>query len=266
MRTFIALFKFFLFALVTLITLPLQLTVLAFTKGKTAYAIPFLWEKAVRRIFCIKLTVVGTPSLKQQTIFVSNHISYLDIPTLGSVLPVSFVAKKDVASWPVFGFLSKLQQTAFISRERSDAQKEKYALDTMLKEGKSLIIFPEGTSTDGRNVRDFKSSLFSIAFKDDLPNLIVQPLTISMVTTNGNVITTQDDRDLYSWHIDMDTSLATHLWRFAKSSGAEIKVIFHPPIAAHEHKDRKTLAKTCHFTVSNGLEKFTNNNQKENAQ
>ncbi len=233
--------------------------VLALHKGKGAYIIPNIWEKIVCGIFRIKIEIIGKPYNEGQTIFVCNHLSYLDIPAIGSVLRASFVAKKDVADWPVFGFLSKLQQTAFISRDRADARKGKYALDTMLDTGKSLIIFPEGTSTDGREVRGFKSSLFSIAYKDNLPNLVVQPMTISMKKVNDQNITSQEIRDIYAWHIDMDMPMEEHLWRFAKSKGATITIEFHEPIKAQQEKDRKTLAKLCHERVSNGLEKQHNN-------
>lgn len=224
-----------------------------FHKGKYAYILPYIWQKFTCRIFSINLIISGTPHVKAQTIYVGNHVSYLDIPVIGSVLKASFVAKKDVASWPVFGFLSKLQQTAFISRERADASKGKQTLNTMLNQGKSLIIFAEGTSTDGREVLPFKSSLFSVAIQDTLPNIYIQPITLRMKTTNNKEIITQDDRDLYSWHRDMDTPLGPHLWRFAKSRGATISLKFHPEIKAHDFSNRKTLAKACHNTVSIGL-------------
>ncbi|MGN7439106.1 MAG: lysophospholipid acyltransferase family protein [Alcanivorax sp.] len=253
MRTAIAAFKFLLFTLLSLLVAPLQILTLMIHKGNGAYIIPWLWQKTVCKIFRIKVIVEGTPYTDSQTIYVSNHISYLDIPAVGRILRASFVAKKDVASWPVFGFLSKLQQTAFISRSREDAKKEKHALDNMLTDGKSLIIFPEGTSTDGREVLPFKSSLFSIAYREGLDDIMIQPFTISMSRVDNKDITTQEIRDIYSWHINMDTPLEKHLWRFAKSTGAEIKVTFHTEIRASDFSDRKTLAKTSHNAVSNGL-------------
>tara|TARA_R110001592_G_scaffold16881_14_gene71713 strand:+ start:2359 stop:3048 length:690 start_codon:yes stop_codon:yes gene_type:complete len=225
-----------------------------FCKENAAYILPWLWQKIVCSIFRITVRVNGTPYTDSQTIYMSNHVSYLDIPAIGSILRASFVAKKDVASWPVFGFLSKLQQTAFISRSREDVKKEKHALDSMLNDGKSLIIFPEGTSTDGREVRLFKSSLFSIAMKENLRGIKVQPVTLRMETVNQKQIHTQDDRDLYSWHIDMDTPLDKHLWRFARNKGAVISLTFHPPLNASDFSDRKTLAKACYNTVSKGLD------------
>lgn len=249
-----ATFKFILFALLTVHIVVLQVILMLFYKGKGAYILPCLWQKCVCKIFSIKVKIIGTPHTSSQTIYISNHISYLDIPVIGSILPTSFVAKKDVASWPVFGFLSKLQQTAFISRDRVDAIKGKQTLNAMLSQGKSLIIFAEGTSTDGREVLPFKSSLFAVALQENLPDIHVQSITLKMRTVNQKEIITQDDRDLYSWHRDMDTPLGTHLWRFAQSRGAEISLNFHPQVKAHDFSDRKTLAKACHNTVSNGLE------------
>ncbi len=253
MRFLIACIKFLFFILLCLVVVPTQLVVLLLHKGNGAYIMPWLWQKAVCKIFRINIQITGTPYTDTQTIYIGNHISYLDIPAVGSILRASFVAKKDVASWPVFGFLSKLQQTAFISRSREDAKKEKHALDTMLDEGKSLIIFPEGTSTDGCEVLPFKSSLFSIAYKEGLEDIRIQPITINMTRVDKREIKTQDDRDIYSWHLNMDTPLEKHLWRFALSRGATISLNFHDVLKASDLKDRKTLAKACYNAVSNGL-------------
>ncbi len=254
MRIATASIKLLLFAIITLITIPLQLIVMTFHKGKYAYIIPYLWQNGTRMIFSIKPIIQGSPIKDRQIIYVSNHISYLDIPVIGSILRASFVAKEDVASWPVFGFLSTLQQTAFISRRKSDAKKGQNTLDNMLADKKSLIIFPEGTSTDGREVRPFKSSLFSIALKNADQNIEIQPITLKMIKSDGKQIDTQESRDIYAWHINMDTPLHIHLWRFAKTTGTEISVEFHPPINPSDYSDRKELAKACHSAVSNTQE------------
>lgn len=253
MRPLVATIKLSVFGLLVILVSPLQLLILAVHRGKGAYLVPCLWHKAICAVLRIRIQVTGKPQTNTQTLFVSNHISYLDIPAIGSLLKASFVAKKDVESWPVFGFLSKLQQTAFISRSREDAQKEKSALDKMLTDGKSLILFPEGTSTDGRTVLPFKSSLFAIALKDEAQNLMIQPFTITMLTVNRKPPQTQDERDIYAWHINMDTPLPDHLWRFAKSRGAVIGLHFQEPVRAKDYKDRKTLANHCHDLVSKGL-------------
>lgn len=184
----------------------------------------------------------------------SNHLSYLDIPVLGSLIRSSFVAKSEVEAWPLFGFLSKLQQTEFIQRKRSQARNQKSVLQSRIESGESLIVFPEGTSTDGQTVLPFKSSLFSLAFPEDKSDIYVQPITIKIKSINGKPVQNQETRDLYAWHIDMDASLASHLWGFAKTKGVFLSIEFHPVLQAIKYGDRKTLAKLCHENVCKGLD------------
>lgn len=254
MRSIIAAFKLLAFFVLSLVIVPAQLLVLCVHKGPYAYILPQLWHKGVCFIFRIKVRLRGAPVQNNQTLYVSNHLSYLDIPAIATTIRASFVAKSDVASWPVFGFLSKLQQTAFIERSRGAAAKEAGALDRMLAAGKSLIVFPEGTSTDGQSVLPFKSSLFSLALKDTAQPLHIQPFSIQIKKVNGKAPTTQELRDIYAWHRDMDTELPQHLWLFAKSKGAEIALSFQPVIISSDFEDRKTLARHCHEAVSNGVE------------
>lgn len=256
MRSVIAGLKFVLFFLWCCVIVPAQLVVLLFHKGCGAYILPYYWHKGVCLIFGLQVRVEGQPQRSGQVLFVGNHLSYLDIPVIGTVLKASFVAKKDVAQWPVFGFLSKLQQTAFIDRARGAAIKEADSLGSMVAQGKSLIIFPEGTSTDGRNVLPFKSSLFSLALADAVREMRIQPFTVHIETIAGQAPESQDIRDIYAWHRDMDTELPVHLWGFAKSKGAVIVLTFHAPIRAQDYEDRKALAKACHEHVSNGLLKI----------
>ena len=250
-----AVFKILLLALITLPVVVFQPLLLLVHRGNFAYVIPKLWHKGVCAIFSIQVRIEGTAHTSSQVIYLSNHLSYLDIPVIGRFLTASFVAKADVRTWPVFGFLSTLQQTAFISRARQNAKQETRSLAHMIGEqGHNIIVFPEGTSTDGKSVRPFKSSLFSVAIEAQNPDLRVQPFTISMITTNKNPIETQSDRDLYAWHIAMDTPLPKHLWAFAKSKGAEITLTFHAPILARDYHDRKLLSKICYEKVLGGLQ------------
>lgn len=230
---------------------PLQIILMIFHRGHGAYVLPHIWQKGVCRIFGLKVIVEGTPLHNRQTVFVCNHISYLDIPVLGSILKASFIAKREVAAWPVFGFLSRLQQTAFISRSRNDAKREKNALSNMLDEGKSLILFAEGTSTGGTTVAPFKSSLFSMTLDDNRHNLLIQPVTLRIEQVNGQMATTQDIRDLYAWHGDM--TMPPHLKAFTGKRGATIRVIFHAPIDPKTFSDRKIMADQCHAAVLSGI-------------
>lgn len=253
MNSFKASLKMLAFVLWSIVLVPPQMLILAFHKGKHAYAIPFLWENGVRTIFQIRYTIEGVPLRGHQVFYMSNHLSYLDVPLLGSILRASFVAKSEVGKWPVFGFLSKLQQTEFIERKRTSIGRETGKLAEKIANGRSLILFPEGTSTSGYEVFPFKSSLFTLALGNGNEDIFLQPVTISLLKVNGEAPQTKDERDLYAWPLDLDMELPPHLFRFAKTSGADLRVTFHPPVRARDFTDRKVLAKTCHDSVSNGL-------------
>lgn len=188
-----------------------------------------------------------------------NHLSYLDIPVVGSVIPDSFVSKSDVAKWKLFGFLAGLRQTAYVIRGSVDPIVASQGVEKRLQEGDNLIIFPEGTSTDGQSVIEFKRGVFARAIDANIEDLNIQPVTLQVVRANGNPLETQDDRDLYAWHngMDDDFELQHHLWKFAQSKGAEIHLTFHDPIAVKDYDDRKILAKDTHIAVSNGLKNST---------
>ncbi len=256
MLWFKAFFRFILFAVVAVVISCFQSVVLLFTKGRLAYILPWLWHWLMCRIFSLRVHVDGAPASQRQVIFMANHLSYLDIPVLGALIKGSFVAKEDVQSWAVFGFLSKLQQTAYISRRRGAAKTVQAQLDRLLGQGKDLILFPEGTSTDGRDVYPFKSSLFSLILGSQVDDLVVQPVTIQVTSTDGQPVTRESEQallDLYSWHINMETPLGEHLWLFAQTSGADIHVCFHEPLSANAFNNRKDMAKSCHDVVRGGL-------------
>ena len=242
------------FATWSLLVVPPQLVVLVVTRGAPAYIIPQIWHRGVIRIFGLKLHIIGTPQRETQTIYVSNHISYLDIPVLGSVLSAAFVAKSEVAGWPVFGFLSRLQQTAFINRARVDTAQSRDSLKARLNQGQSLILFPEATSSNGREVLHFRSSFFALAegaqrhfegHGGEDGGIYVQPLTVRVQDnrTRGGYTAIEN----YAWYGDME--LPPHLWHFAKYGAADIELIFHHPIAPQRHPDRKTLANLCEQAI-----------------
>lgn len=253
MRSLIASLKLFAFLILVVIVSITQPIVLLFTRGPKAYVLPWIWYKAVCFVFQIRITTHGTPRNDGQTLFMGNHISYLDIITLGAHIKASYVAKSEVEGWALFGFLSHLQQTAFIERKKTSIARAKDGLQPRIIAGDSFTIFPEGTSTDGREVRAFNSSLFQLAIDSDNPDLRVQPFTISPRLNDGQTLDTEDIRDLYAWHVDSDKELGPHLWRFAKTSGSDVHIIFHPPLAPDAYDNRKALARDCHTAVSSGL-------------
>jgi 1-acyl-sn-glycerol-3-phosphate acyltransferase len=250
MKKFIAVFKIFLIAIWSIVVAGTQAIFLIFCKGNASYMLPKLWHKGMCAIVRLKVEVRGTPVHNKQLIYISNHISYLDIPAVGSVVKASFIAKEDIAGWPVIGSLAKVQQTAFISRSSSKAKKVANALDVMLKQGKSLILFPEGTSSTGETVLPFKSSLFSLAQPKDLPPIAIQPFIIELIDADGKPLT-KESRDYYAWYADME--FAPHIWIYLRTKGATVRLTFLDVITPTAGQDRKELCKIVEQQISSGL-------------
>ncbi len=250
MTSALAILKIVLLLLWTLPLVTIQIIVLIFHKGRGAYFVPRFWHQGVCAIIGLKTEICGAPVHGRQLIYISNHLSYLDIPVIGSYLLASFIAKEDVAHWPVIGFLSKVQQTAFISRTSAHAKKVANALDSMLKQRKSLILFPEGTSSAGTGVLPFKSSLFSLSMPKDMAPIPIQPFILELVSVNG-APPTPESRDLYSWYGDMD--FGPHIWEYLKNKGATVRLTFLPVIEPEDGTDRKALCRLVQDKIEAGL-------------
>lgn len=248
--------RLFLFSLNCIFIVVTQWPLLRFYRGKYSFILPRYWQKFATAIFGVKVRVHGTPYDAKQTLYISNHISYIDIPTLGSVVRGVFVARADLAGWPLFGFLATLQQTAFISRDKQNARAEKENLERLIREGKNMILFAEGTSTNGTSVMPFKSSLFALVFDDNgkARDLMVQPVTIAVAEINGQPVERGPGplRDMYTWHGDM--TLGPHIMQLAAAKGAVVDITFHPPRdPAAYNGDRKALAADCYNDVAGAM-------------
>jgi len=201
----------------------------------------------------IEIATVGTMSRHRPTLFVSNHTSYLDITVLGALIPGSFVAKAEVAKWPLYGWLAKLQRTVFVDRKRNTSHLQRDQLQQRLVAGDNLVLFPEGTSNDGNRVLPFRSALLSVA-ETPLPNvsLTVQPVSVAYVTLNG-IPMGHGLRPLVAWYGDM--TLGPHLWQFSRLGKVTAVVEFHPPVAVKDAGSRKDLTRYCLTAVAAGVER-----------
>src|ERR1700734_88109 len=160
LRAATILIVFFVF---TVAGIPWQLSAQRF-RLKRRKTFPHRYHKFLCRLFGIRLTVIGQPVQDRGVLMVSNHTSYFDILALSAAASVSFVAKSEVANWPFFGLLAKLQGTVFIDRERrTKAGEARDLIRGRLEEGDALVLFPEGTSDDGNRVLSFKSALMGAA-------------------------------------------------------------------------------------------------------
>jgi lyso-ornithine lipid O-acyltransferase len=236
-----------LFAALTLPLMPLQWAFVRWWPAM-ARAFPMYYHRAVARLLGIRINVVGRLATEGPTLLASNHVSWIDIVVLSAVVPLSFVAKREVRRWPFFGALAKLQRTVFVDRDRRHATgRSRDAMQERLKAGDTLVLFAEGTSSDGRRVLPFKSSFFAAAA---LPSVVVQPVTLAYAG-QGNLPMTRRLMPLYAWYGDMD--LAPHLWQALATGPVEVTVVLHPPLALSGEMNRKALSAHAEALVRQGL-------------
>ena len=211
------------------------------------------WFRGVARLCNLRITVHGAPRALPGTLYVGNHVSYLDVPVLGMLLDASFVAKEDVSGWPLFGICAKLTRAVFIKREAREALKQRTEMTSRLTAGDSLILFPEGTSSDGKQVLPFKTALFAVADADlgDGAEPWVQPMSIAYTRYADGRPLDRGLQALYAWYGDM--TLFPHLLSVFGLRGALVEVTFHPPVTAAQFNSRKELAGHCHGQVAMGV-------------
>jgi 1-acyl-sn-glycerol-3-phosphate acyltransferase len=235
------------FACLTIPLMPLQQLFVWFWP-RMAGNFPMHYHRVVLRILGVRVTIKGKPLSRGPAILAANHVSWLDIVILSSITPVSFIAKRDVNGWPFFGQLARLQRTVFVDRDRRHSTAaSRNEMQERLAAGDILVLFAEGTSGDGANVKPFKTAFFAAA---EHAHVKVQPVSIAY-TGHRNLPMTRRQRPLYAWYGDMD--LPPHLWEALGNGPVEIEVICHPPLEMAEAGNRKSLAKAAEITVRQGL-------------
>lgn len=232
------------------ILVPFQLIVLLLFK-QHRYRIPQLFHAGLCWLLRVKVVVSGEIEQSHPTLFVINHISWLDIPVIGKVLPGSFVAKKEVEGYPLVGAISKLQQTIFIERTRPAIKGHKGEMQRHLENGDNLFLFPEGTSSNGIIIQNFKSAYFGLAEREiNGRHLMVQPVTVAYSKLNGIPLTRGTMR-IVAWVGDEE--LVSHVWAFLKRGTITAELRFHPPVTIDDYDSRKTMASDCQLTIATSL-------------
>ncbi len=223
--------------------------------------ISIAWHKTALKILNIRVNIHGKKIQSRKSgMFCSNHLSYLDIMVLGSVIGGRFVSRADVRHWPFIGYLARRQGTIFIERNKKHAEKHITMLGNALNKSLPLIVFAEGTSTDGVTVLPMKSTLFqplisnTQAQTDSVKSIPIQPVTISY-KKHGGLPMGRVYEPLCAWYGDMD--LASHLSEFLALGAIEVEVIFHPTTSIENFDgNRKLLAENLHQTIKQGLTKL----------
>ena len=232
-----ALWRLLTFTLWTLLCAPVQAVLLALP-GRGKARLPVIYWAGCCWCLGLRVRIIGAPvSHALPTVFVSNHSSWMDIPALGSCLPACFIAKGEVGRWPVISIIARLGRTVFVSRRAAGAARENADIARRLGDGDSLILFPEGTTSDGARVMPFRSAFLAIA-ESDRPH-ILQPVSI-MYDEIDFLPARRADRALFAWFGDMD--LASHFARIARHRGLRVTIELHPPVDAAGGLTRKQLA------------------------
>lgn len=217
---------------------------LALARGWTiAATMPVLFHRAGLRIIGARLRVFGSPPAEGPALIVANHVSWLDIPAIGALLPVSFVARADMRAWPVFGRLARWQRTLFLDRERRLAVADAGdMLAARLTGGETIVLFAEGTTGDGNRVLPLRTALLGAAGRARAPEggaVPVHTLTIVYRARHGLPIGRSQKPEI-AWYGDM--TLPPHFMHVLGAGPIDIDVAWGPARMAGPGEDRKRLA------------------------
>ena len=238
-----------------LVTLPIQYLRITL-KSKRWWQLPCLWHRFICYQFNLNVTITGNMVADKPVLFVANHLSWADIFILGAYCKNSgFVAKAEIETWGFIGWLAKMQHTQYVNRsQRTDSKRQRDRLIESVHEGRNLILFPEGTTTDGNKVITFKSTLFSVA--EELSNadhdLIIQPVTLSYVEMHGMPIV-RSRRPHVAWMGEV--GILHHFRQHFRHGPIESLIEFHEPIHYNDFPSRKAVASYCQGQVQAGLER-----------
>jgi 1-acyl-sn-glycerol-3-phosphate acyltransferase len=209
---------------------------------------PQAYHRRLAKVLGVKVNVTGHVPGKGPALIVANHVSWLDIVVLSTAAEVSFVAKREVAGWPFFGTLARLQRSVFVDRDRRHATGTgRDEMKERLARGDILVLFAEGTSSDGNGVLPFRSAFFAAA---DLEGVAIHPCTIAY-SGHRNLPMNRRMRPFYAWYGDME--LPRHLWEAMSHGPIEVDLIFHEPRKLTDPRARKELARCCEEDVRRGL-------------
>ncbi|GJD44161.1 hypothetical protein AFCDBAGC_2025 [Methylobacterium cerastii] len=212
---------------------------------------PALFHRVFLALFSVRVTQSGTPPRPGEAALVlANHVSWLDIIAIGSLRPLSFVAKSEIAGWPVVGTLAALQRTVFIDRARRGATATvNAAIGDRLARGELVVLFAEGTTGDGTRLLPFRSSLVGAAraaIQAETDRIRLQPLAITYPRRNGLPVG-RVERPEIAWYGDMD--LAPHLALFFEKGPIDVHVVWGQPIAFEAGTDRKAVTAQAEAAV-----------------
>lgn len=253
MRTFLSIGAI---AILTLVLLPLQAMAVRL-EWPLRRRIPTFYHGLVCRILGVRITTLGRRAGLAPLLIVSNHVSWLDISVITSVAPVVFVAKREVGGWPVFGLLARLQRSVFVDRERRHKTRDVNSeIGRRLAGGDAVLLFAEGTSSDGNRVLAFRTALIgaasdaiaqaangassSAAASGHAGVVWIQPLSIAYTAVQGLSLG-RPNRSTVAWY--GSASLVPHLRQLVARGAIDVTVSWGDPVPYAPSSDRKAVAR-----------------------
>lgn len=240
--------------LTTLVLAPVQILCLRFD-WHLRRKLPGLWHRVACRVLGLRIHVNGHVGSGRPLMIAANHASWLDILVLSAVADVAFIAKSEVRTWPVFSTLARLQATIFIEREdRRKTGNQVSEIAARMAAGEIVVLFPEGTTSDGNRILPVKSSLFGAA-ASALPAapegvVYIQPVSVAYTRAHGLPLG-RLHRPLATWPGDVE--LMPHLKTFLKNGALDAEVTFCEPIAFSASSNRKAASRAVEQELADAL-------------
>jgi 1-acyl-sn-glycerol-3-phosphate acyltransferase len=249
-----SLFFIFLFVPFMIVVIPLQAVINAL-KLPIWPVLPQLFHRMGCIFLGLKVTTIGKPATGRPTLLVSNHISWTDIVAIGSVMPVTFVAKQEVGKWPFVGMLADMQKTIYVDRtRRSTTGRTAEAMGKHMARGNAVVLFAEGQSDIGTHVLPFRSALVGAAQHAmeaaGAAEVNIQPLTIAYTRLEGLPVS-RNERSLIAWI--KSKSVKQNIREILSGPRKDVTVAFGTPQILSKGADRKAITKAAENEVRQTL-------------
>lgn len=214
-------------------------------------AAPRLWYRLAAHVLRLRIQTFGQVETGRPLLIASNHISWTDVIVLGSVFKGSFIAKGEVGTWPVVGHLARLQGTILVDRQnKRSSGKQVSELAAQLAGGRAMLLFAEGTTSDGTSLLPFKTTLFGAArsaiTEAGAAEVLIQPVAIAY-TRLGGLPMGRRSRGLLAW--TGDEALLPHLKRLLTLPPIHVELHWGEPVVFTASTDRKQASREVEARV-----------------
>ena len=219
-------------------------------RAQTHAPLALFYLRTLNRILNVRVHVIGKPQGAGPFFMAANHASWMDIPVLGSILPMDFMALTSLQNYHGFGFMARQGRSQFISGDKGRGLlSERSVFEERLRAGKNMAFFPETMIGNGNSLYKFRSSFMGMTTADGRPIAAI-PVSIAYTHVHG-IPMSRKTRSQFSWR--GECSVTATIWNAACLGAMDVVVEFHPPMADESGKERKEIAQHCQHSCARGL-------------